>query len=680
MTSTAEGTGEDASALLGQASHSFVEAVSQEMDSALAAILGLAEQLRESASDPEQLVTRIQEQGERLRPVLHSLQHLGNLQEDEDEPAPEAVDVVDLAEGLLEDYEQSAHDRGLALTLAAPDPPVDVTTNGETLRQVLGHLLANAIAFTPEGEVTLHIAPTDTAVECRVQDTGIGIPPDVLSSLFEPFAQRVPEKGASPRGFGLGLPLARAFARHLEGTLEAESEPGVGSVFMVRVPRHLGEADPRVTDDGTEPPHLLAVEENEAAQRLLHRMLRDHYRLDLAADAEEAIRKARKTTYDAFLLDVNLEGRRTGVEVLHEVRKMERYASAPVVACTAYALDSHRKQFLRVGFDDIVTKPLAKRELLDTIEHELETPSSSEFEVPEGALSGIELPPLPTTLTKITTLVSSDSTHDIKALTEVVQKDQVVSQWLLRHINSAYYGLRTPIDTVERAVGYLGFQPVCNLVLTKVIGSSFSNSRNAEARRVQRYIMKTSTLAAFIARELAEQFDVTSPETAYTGGMFAQIGRLALLSTEGETYVDLWFERHDRTAAFLGPPPQGQEILNCKEGYLQKGLAVGKACNLSDDLYAVLRGHRRPMQVAMQFRPLVAVVAVALKGAHLAGDLEDDTPWGGEEALTEELRDAGVTRPLIEQESLTATELASAIVNIAGDAEGFVGDVLSKTA
>lgn len=678
MSNTSEDAGEDipARTVLGQAPHSFLETVSQEMDAALASLLGLAEQVPQSSSAPEQLAARIHRQGERLRPVLRSLKHLGHLHETQVEP--EAVDAVDLASGLLENHRSAAHDQGLVLTLEAPAPPVEMTVDAETLRRALEHLLANAIAFTPEGAVTLHVDPGDTVVDFRVQDTGVGIPPDALPSLFEAFVQRPPQNGAPPEGLGLGLSLARAFARHLEGTLEAESEPGVGSVFTLRVPRRSGGDDARDSADGTTPPHLLVVDENKAAQRLFRRMLQENYRLDMAAGAGEAIRKAEENTYDAFVLDVNLEGRRTGVEVLHAVREMEDYTSVPVVACTAYVMDPHRKQFLRVGFDDIVTKPLAKRELIDVIEHELETPSSSEFKIPEGALTGIDLPPLPTTLTRITELASSDSSHDIEALTEALQRDQAVSQWLLRHINSAYYGLRATIGTVERAVSYLGFRPVCNLALTKVIGSSFSDVDRADASHVQRYIMKTSTLAAFIARDLADRFGIVTPETAYTGGMLAQIGRLALLSTKGRTYVDLWFERHDRTAPFLGPPPQGQEILNCEEDYLQKGLAVGNACHLSDNLCAVLRGHRRPTEVSAQFRPLVSVVGLALKVAHLMED-PNGNPWSGETTLTEELQGASVTRLLTEQGSLSLEELTAAIEEIADEADAFARDVLEMT-
>jgi HD-like signal output (HDOD) protein len=355
---------------------------------------------------------------------------------------------------------------------------------------------------------------------------------------------------------------------------------------------------------------------------------------------------------------------------------MEDYTSVPAVACTAYALDDHREQFLRAGFDDVVAKPVTKREILKVIDRALNASDSSEPSEPKLSVAGIELPPIPTTLVKVAGLASSDpDTHDVETLTDALQKDQVISLWLIRHINSAYYGMRDSIETVERAVRYLGFRPVCNLVLTKVIGESFSGTGAPAVERVQKYIMKTSTLAAFIARELAAQFGLHAPEVAYTGGMFAQIGRLALLEAEGEMYVDLWFEGQDRAAAFKGPPPQGQELLHYEEDHVRKGRAVGKACNLSNDLKAVLRGHRRPTKVDEKFQPLVPIVALALKVAHLTDRPEEESPWDDKETLEEELREFRITHHLVEQGPLSKQTLLSTIVDAAEDAREFVGQI-----
>ncbi|MFB6271790.1 MAG: HDOD domain-containing protein [Salinibacter sp.] len=656
---------------------SFLEDMSREVSSVLTSMLSLTEQLRESPSEVNRLVPQIQGRGERLRSTLRSVKHLARLSEGQVELGPETIDAVEVAQGLLEDCKQSVHAQGLVLTLEAPDPPVEMTTDEAVLRRALRPLLTNAIAFTHEGEVSVHIEAKDAEVEFHVEDTGVGVPSDVLPSLFEPFAQRAPEEEDASEGLGLGLSLARGFAAHLEATIEAESDPGEGSVFTLRAARHLSEADAPAADEMEgAAPRLLIVEDNDVTQKLFRRMLEEDYRIETAMAAGEAIKMAEENVYDVFVLDVNLSGRRTGVEVLNAVRKMETYSSVPAVACTAYALDEHRKQFLQAGFDDVVAKPVTKREILEVIEHQLDAPDSSESNELEVSLSGIELPPIPTTLVKVAALTSSDpDSSDVETLTEVLQKDQVVSQWLIGHINSAYYSLSESINTIERAVRYLGFRPVSNLVLTKIIGESFSGTGDPESKRVQKYIMETSALAGFIAREVADQFGLDAPEVAYTAGMFAQIGRLAFLEAESETYVDLWFEGQDRSGSFEGPPPRGQEILRYEKDYVQNGLAVGKTCGLSDEMYAVLRGHRRATQVDEEFQPLVPIVALALKVAHLAGSLEEETPWSNAEALVDEIREFKVARHLAEQESVSLKTLASRIVDVAEEAGEFVEQV-----
>ncbi len=681
-TEGAAGVEQDLGAVLtGQNTPSFIARLGREAETALGSILDLAGRLRDASSDIDAVTTKIQGRGETLRRTFRSLRHLARLSDEDGAPDSEEVDAVALAQECLDELDSAARGTGLELALEAPSSPVEITTNGATLRQALRHLLANAIMSTAQGAVTLRVDEEDAGIAFRVESTGTGgggEPDGDLSSLFEPFGQREPEQGASPKGLGLGLPLANAFSDYLGGALDVESGPEDRRGVTLRVPRDIVGATQEETDTGEdrEAVRLLVVEDNDVTRRLLRRMLEDAYQVDMAEEAGEAIQQAEEEAYDVFILDVNLKDRRTGVEVLQAVRRMEGYGSTPAVACTAYALDDHREHFLRAGFDDVVAKPVTKREILDVVDRRLEEPTSSEVEAPEISLSGIELPPIPTTLVEVASLASSPESPDVEALTEALQKDAVVSQWLIRHINSAYYSMRESIDTVERAVRYLGFQPVCNLILTKVIGESFSGTEEPEGEQVQQYIMKTSVLAAYVARELSKEIGFEEPGVAYTGGIFAQIGRLALLEDEGETYVDLWFEEQDRSASFRGPPPQGQEILHFEEDYVQNGLAVGKACGVSEKLQAVLRGHHRPARAGAAFRPLVPVVAMAFKVAHHAGDLGDENPWDGEEALTRDLREFKVTRHVVEGQSLSERKLIASVVDIVEDAIEFVDEVL----
>jgi HD-like signal output (HDOD) protein/CheY-like chemotaxis protein/anti-sigma regulatory factor (Ser/Thr protein kinase) len=663
--------------LLEKVDPSFLENMGREVDSALASLLEVAGRLETPSADVGEVGSQIQRRGEQLRWVFRSMEHLARLSDDQAGRSPETTDAVEVGRDLLDDISPFVRETGLALDLEAPSSSVEMRTHPETLRQALRHILTNAIRCTREGTIVLHVVPEPDMVHFHAEDGGVGMPPEEIPSLFEPFTQRAPEEETVPEGFGLGLSLTRALARHLNGNVEVDSEPGEGRVFTLHASRDVYEEKRFGKEEETEEamPRLLVVEDNEVTRRLLDRMLQEDYRVDVAAEAETAIESAREKTYDIFVLDVNLKSRRTGVEVLQAIRKMEDYAWVPAVACTAYSLADHREHFLRAGFDDVVAKPVTKREILEVVDHWLNEPASAEPEAPKMSLSGIDLPPVPTTLIKVADLASDPEPPDIDALTEALRKDQVISQWLIHHINSVYYGTRQSIETVERAVRYLGFQPVCNLVLTKVIGESFSGTDEAEGRRVQQYIMNTSTLTAFLAREVAEAVDFDEPEVAYTGGMFAQIGRLAFLEEEGETYVDLWFEDQDRSASFQGPPPQGKEILYFEKDYVQNGLAVGHACSLSDDLGAVLRGHRRPQQMRDQFQPLVPIVALAFEVAHLPGDLGADEPWGDSETLVSTLRDFRVMRLVAEQGPLSHSDLVSAVAEILGEAQEFVEQV-----
>jgi signal transduction histidine kinase len=131
--------------------------------------------------------------------------------------------------------------KGLTLTVAAPACEVVALADREKLQQVLLNLLSNAVKFTPSGgQVELSCAEAEERVAVRVRDTGIGIAPEKLESVFEPFVQVGRALNAPAEGAGLGLSISRDLARGMGGDLVAESEPGVGSTFTVLLPR--GEA------------------------------------------------------------------------------------------------------------------------------------------------------------------------------------------------------------------------------------------------------------------------------------------------------------------------------------------------------------------------------------------------------------------------------------------------------
>lgn len=119
--------------------------------------------------------------------------------------------------------------------------------------------------------------------------------------------------------------------------------------------------------DASAQAHLLIVEDNEETQLLLHHQLNEHFALTMAKDVNEALDLADAHAYDALLIDINLGGERTGIDLLQELRARDSFESIPAIAVTAYAMPGDRERLLEAGFDAYLGKPYSRDELLKAI-------------------------------------------------------------------------------------------------------------------------------------------------------------------------------------------------------------------------------------------------------------------------------------------------------------------------
>jgi signal transduction histidine kinase len=153
------------------------------------------------------------------------------------EAAADRIAVAELAAELIEWVRPTASARGLRLTLGPLEKGVLVETDATRLRQIIVNLLTNAVRFTEEGGVEISVTRERNRVWIHVSDTGIGISPDHLTSIFEPFWQVDPEDAATrTRGSGLGLSIVQRLCARLGGGVTVESELGRGSRFSVWIP------------------------------------------------------------------------------------------------------------------------------------------------------------------------------------------------------------------------------------------------------------------------------------------------------------------------------------------------------------------------------------------------------------------------------------------------------------
>jgi heavy metal sensor kinase len=216
----------------------FTADASHELRTPVTAILGQAEftlRRRRSPEAYQQSLVRIQNEAERMQRLIGRMLSLARLESGRRPLTFARTDIADLIHTLADTLRPRAASKGLALKINTP-PSVTLSTDTDSLTQVLLNLLDNAITYTDQGEIELSLVPDAGRVCLTISDTGQGIPPEHLPHIFQPF-YRVDAARSSDQGrVGLGLALTYELAHVLGGTLEVASEPGVGTTFTLTLP------------------------------------------------------------------------------------------------------------------------------------------------------------------------------------------------------------------------------------------------------------------------------------------------------------------------------------------------------------------------------------------------------------------------------------------------------------
>jgi CheY-like chemotaxis protein len=310
------------------------------------------------------------------------------------EPRQSAAEALDLVR-------PEAQAKGLALRIDTDgDVPFTVAGDAGRLRQVLINLLGNAVKFTAAGSIRVHLAADPAGDDIRlrftVSDTGIGIAPDSLERIFQPFVQAETSTASRYGGSGLGLAICRQLVELMGGEIHARSEVGRGSVFefTVRVARPRPITTPVMAEDVDEAPvrrrwagRVLVAEDNAVNQLVLVRHLEARGVVaDVAASGVEAVDAWARAPYDLILMDCRMP-EMDGYEATREVRRRESGGRrTPIVAMTADALPEYRQRSLDAGMDDHVAKPVSVRELDAILAHYLRPAAAAAPAIDASAL------------------------------------------------------------------------------------------------------------------------------------------------------------------------------------------------------------------------------------------------------------------------------------------------------
>lgn len=356
-----------------RAKDEFVAILGHELRNPLAAISTAAAVLDSSAATEEHrapLVASIRRQSRHLARLIDDLLDIGRM------TANKLIlhkEPVELAEAVRRCAESMVAARGLEygrleLTLA----PVWIDADPVRVTQIVENLIGNALKHTPLGRrIQVSVKDIGAVAELRVEDEGLGIQPELLARVFDPFTQGQQGLDRSTGGLGLGLTLVRRLTELHGGTIEARSAGvGLGSAFVLRFPTCAVPA-PRV-DTGTEPEaterprRLLVIEDNVDARQTLCALLQAlGHEVHEAGDGEAGVAAALRLRPDVVFVDIGLP-RVDGYEVARRLRAAK--AQAHLVALTGYGRDEDVQEARDAGFNEHLLKPASLEQLRATIE------------------------------------------------------------------------------------------------------------------------------------------------------------------------------------------------------------------------------------------------------------------------------------------------------------------------
>ena len=408
----------------------FLANMSHELRTPLNAILGMTEGLQDGVfgivNDPQiKALQTIERSGSHLLELINDILDVAKIESGQMELEYTSVSINRLCQSSLAFIKQQALKKRLQLEIKLPPNVPELVIDERRIRQVLINLLNNAVKFTPEGgRITLEVShqrratvlpalplkgitkvrvyqtpfehelalkPEEQGLELRdylriaIIDTGIGIAPENINKLFQPFIQIDSALNRQYQGTGLGLALVKRIVELHGGQVGLTSKVGFGSCFTIDLPSTAGalssESLSSVEEEPQKPstiepseseqqtlPLILLAEDNEANISTVSSYLKAKgYRILLAKNGEEAIALAKSENPNLILMDIQMPGM-DGLEAMQQIRHDPNLVNVPIIALTALAMSSDRDRCLAAGANDYITKPVKLKQLATTIQ------------------------------------------------------------------------------------------------------------------------------------------------------------------------------------------------------------------------------------------------------------------------------------------------------------------------
>jgi PAS domain S-box-containing protein len=369
----------------------FLASMSHELRTPLNSVLGISEGLQESvygqlSADQHKAIRHIADSGRHLLSLINDILDLSKIEAGKFELNTNTVITEEVCQASLRMINEITQKKNIRVSFLFDHRVTFIEADERRLKQILVNLLSNAAKFTPpRGCVTLEIKGNQSrqTVDFIVSDTGIGIAPEEIEHLFQPFVQLDSRLARQYEGTGLGLSLVYRLAEMHGGSVSVDSALGQGSCFTVSLPWVQAEAQAIEEDESPqtgqvvplipmtskdkELPLVLLAEDNETNIETLSPYLSAKgYRVAVARDGVETLAQAQKMQPDLILMDIQMPVL-DGLQAIRRLRADVQLATVPIIALTALAMPGDRERCLAAGANAYSSKPVNLKELMSSI-------------------------------------------------------------------------------------------------------------------------------------------------------------------------------------------------------------------------------------------------------------------------------------------------------------------------
>jgi PAS domain S-box-containing protein len=375
----------DAAEGISKLKSNFLANMSHELRTPLIAILGYTEILSHEIDNGNwnEMVSTILQSGKRLLETLNLILDLSKIEADKIQISFNELNLAKEINDTINLLKPFADRKNLYIKSIISDSNITIKLDKRLLQSIITNLINNGIKYTKEGGVTINVQVFgnngNSYVRLVVSDTGIGIAKQDQAFVFDEFRQVSEGYNRNFEGAGLGLTITKKFVEKMGGTISLESTPGEGTSFAIVFPTHNGitsnyesfgeqiNSTDNLIVESEENSKALIIDDDPATIRIIELFLKDEIETKTVCNVKEALDEAIKYEYNIVLMDISLGQGVNGVDLLKDFRSIEYYKNIPILAVTAHAMVGDKEKFLSAGFNDYLSKPFAKHDLIDKV-------------------------------------------------------------------------------------------------------------------------------------------------------------------------------------------------------------------------------------------------------------------------------------------------------------------------